>query len=117
MALRLPVDFVAEYRGVKPAGQFTRRDTGEVVDIPAKLKFEITYPDGDVDLAEVSAASLEKIQGLDPTKFDRGQVMHLRGEVMIQDRGSDRASYFTVHSIAPADGQADGAKPKLRETA
>lgn len=101
MATRLPIDLVAEFRGLKPAGTFTKKDTGEVVDIPAKLKLEVSRDDGDVDLIEISSSALDRATPpVEYGAFKRGELIRLRGEVMLQDRGSDRDSYLSVHSAA-----------------
>lgn len=102
MALRIPVDFLAEFRGTAPAGQFRARESGELVDIPPKFKFEIEVGDGDdVDLLTLSQSVLDKATADFPiASLRRGERVRIRGSVLLQDRGSDRDSYVSVHSIA-----------------
>lgn len=103
MAQRLPVDLVAEFRGMKPASTFPNKQTGEIVNVPAKLKFEQQREDGDVQLVDISAAPLERMTPpVDPASFKRGDYYRIQGEVILQDRGSDRDSYFSITSVAPA---------------
>lgn len=91
---RLPVDVTVEYRGVKPPSEFTRRDTGQVFPVPAKLKFEHRTANGDVMLIEVSGSQLDKVDPpLDYDALKVGERVHLSGEAVIQDRGSDKDSF------------------------
>lgn len=98
-ATRWPLSLIAEYRGVEAASQYTDRETGDVRDIPAKLKFEVETSDGDVQMLVVSASQLEKAR---PTivveELQRGHRLQLSGFAVIQDRGSDRASYVQITS-------------------
>lgn len=103
MSLRLPIHADVEYRGVQAASTFTRKDTGEIVNVPAKLKFEYESPDGDVALIPVSGSQLDKCSPpIDYNTFERGDAFELIGLVVLADRGSDRDSFFTVTSLVPA---------------
>jgi hypothetical protein len=98
--LRLPIEFSAEYRGQQPAGQFTRKDTGEVVDFAAALKFEYETDDGDVVLVPIRATQLDKCEPpFDHEQLQKGDELVLRGFVVLQDRGSDRDSYFSITTV------------------
>lgn len=95
--LRLPFSLEAEYRGVEPASRFTRKDTGEVVDVPAKLRFEYEDTTGALELISVSQSQIDKAQGgQELVSIKRGQLVRLEGLVVLQDRGSDRDSYMQV---------------------
>ncbi len=100
MPNRLPVEVEAEYRGVAAASEFLARDTGERVQVPPKLKFEYDTFDGDVEMLSVSAAQFDKVQGApDYQTLKRGDRLVLVGLVVLQDRGSDRDSYFKLERV------------------
>lgn len=100
MANRIPVVVEAEYRGVSAATEFVARDTGEKVQVPPKLKFEYATFDGDVEMLVVSGAQFDKVQGApDYSSLKRGDCMTLIGLVVLQDRGSDRDSYFSLQRV------------------
>lgn len=102
-ALRWPLRLLAEYRGVEAASQFTDRETGEVRDIPAKLKFEVETDGGDVQLLVVPASQLDKARPtIAPDELNRGDRVELSGVAVIQDRGSDRSSYVQITSAERA---------------
>lgn len=106
VALRLPIEFTAEYRGQQPAGEFVRKDTGEVVSFPPKLKFEYETDDGDVTIVPIGATQLDKCEpAFDHAALKKGQVLRLSGFAILQDRGSDRDSYFAIQSVAYADNE------------
>jgi hypothetical protein len=103
MALRLPIEFAAEYRGQAPGGEFTRDDTGERVAFSPALKFEYEDENGDVVLIPIRAAQLDKCEPpFDHEVLQKGDELVLRGFVVLQDRGSDRDSYFAIRSVAYA---------------
>lgn len=108
MAIRVPVDIAAEYRGLSAAGQFKSRETGELLDIPPKFKFEVEVGLGDdVDLLVLSQTVLDKAQSDFPIGIlRRGERVRLVGTIVLQDRDSDRDSYFRVDHIHRID---DGA--------
>lgn len=100
MPNKLLVSVEAEYRGVAAASEFVARDTGEKVQVPAKLKFEYDTFDGDVQMLVISASQFDKVQGApDFAKLKRGERMTLSGFVVLQDRGSDRDSYFKLERV------------------
>lgn len=100
MSQRLPVSVVAEYRGSKQASKFTKRDTGEVVDVAEKLKFEYVWDDGEPDVIEVAITALDRATPpFDAGKLKKGDMVRLVGEAVIQDRGViDKNSYFSLRS-------------------
>jgi hypothetical protein len=100
MPNRIPVEVEAEYRGIAAASEFVARDTGETVQVPPKLKFEYDTFDGDVEMLVVSGSQFDKVQGApDYQSLKRGDRMTLLGLVVLQDRGSDRDSYFKLERV------------------
>lgn len=100
MSLRLPVEFVAEYRGQRPAGSFVDRGTGEHVSYGPALKFEYETADGDIEIVPVRATELDKCEPpFDHAQLKKGDQLSLSGFVVLQDRGSERDSYFSLVSV------------------
>ncbi len=100
MPNRLPVEVLAEYRGVAAASEFVARDTGEKIQVPPKLKFEYDTFDGDVEMLVVSSKRFDKVQDApDYKSLKRGDQLVLVGLVILQDRGSDRDSYFKLERV------------------
>ncbi|HEV7943275.1 MAG TPA: hypothetical protein VGP17_10800 [Solirubrobacteraceae bacterium] len=101
MAIRIPVDIAAEFRGLAVAGQFRSKETGELVDIPPKYKFEVELGGGDdVEMLVLSQSALEKARADFPLgSLRRGDRIRVVGAVVLQDRGSDRDSYLSVLQI------------------
>jgi hypothetical protein len=100
MPNRLPVEVEVEYRGISSASEFVARDTGERVQVPPKLKFEYDTFDGDVEMLSVSGAQFDKVQGApDYRSLERGDRLVLLGLVILQDRGSERDSYFKLERV------------------
>lgn len=98
--MRLPFSFLAEYRGVEAASSFTRKDTGEVVDVPAKFRFEYEDPSGTLELISVSQSQLDRAEGAgDVAALKRGQLVRLQGLAVLQPRGSSRDSYVQVTAM------------------
>jgi hypothetical protein len=103
MPNKLPVAVEAEYRGVAAASEFVARDTGETIQVPPKLKFEYDTFDGDVEMLVISGSQFDKTQGAPDFKtLQRGDRMVLLGLVVLQDRGSDRDSYFRLERVDKA---------------
>lgn len=99
--LRIPVDLTVEYLGTKDASRFTR-PTGEVVEVPQRVTFMYLADDGEVTLVPVSGAQLDKCQPpFDHASLSKGDTVRLHGLVVLQDRGSDRDSYFSVQRVDP----------------
>jgi len=105
---RIPFAFAAEFRGVtKQAGQFTRRDTGQVVDAPARLQFEHRDEDGTLVPVEFSASAFDKITPpVDWAVFAPGDRMKLSGVCVLADKNSDRDSYATLVRVDVETGKA-----------
>ncbi len=102
---KLPVAVDAEYRGVAAASEFVARDTGETIQVPPKLKFEYDTFDGDVEMLVISGSQFDKVEGgPDYKTLKRGDRMVLVGLVVLQDRGSDRDSYFKLERIEKPQG-------------
>jgi hypothetical protein len=100
MALRLPVKFPVEYRGVQSASSFVARESGELIEVPPKLKFEYEAEDGDVVLIPVSANQLDKaVPAIDHATLQKGSHYVLSGFVLLADRGSQNNSYLSVRSL------------------
>ncbi len=105
MPNRLPVEVEAEYRGIAAASEFVARDTGERVQVPPKLKFEYDTFDGDVEMLSISGAQFDKVQGApDYNTLKRGDRLVLAGLAILQDRGSDRDSYFKLEHVGKPAG-------------
>lgn len=103
MATRIPVDFVAEFRGTKPASSFVKRETGEKIAIPPKLKFEVSKEDGDVENVEISGTVLDRCSPpVNHAAFKRGEMFRCQGVAVIQERGADRDSFVAFESVEPA---------------
>jgi uncharacterized protein YaiE (UPF0345 family) len=103
MANKLPVVVSAEYRGVQAASEFVAKDTGEKINVPPKLKFEYDTFDGDVEMLVVSGSQFDRVQGAPDYKtLKRGQRLTLVGLVVLQDRGSERDSYFKLERVEDA---------------
>jgi uncharacterized protein YaiE (UPF0345 family) len=102
---KLPVAVEGEYRGVAAASEFVARDTGEKVQVPPKLKFEYDTFDGDVEMLVVSGSQFDKVQGApDYRTLQRGDRLTLVGLVVLQDRGSERDSYFKLERVESPAG-------------
>jgi hypothetical protein len=100
---RLPLDLTVEFRAIKPAGSFTRKDSGEVVEIPPRVKCEYTRDDGDIEIIEVRVSELDKCEPpFDYKQLKRGDHVRLRGDVMLAPRGSDKDSYVVFTSAERA---------------
>jgi hypothetical protein len=103
MAMRIPVLLNVEFRGVKPAREYTIRETGEVKTAPPLLKFEAEQENGDVELIEVPGSSFDRMTPpVDFSKFVKGQRLTMRALAVIQDRGSQWDSYLAVQSCQVA---------------
>lgn len=100
MASRIPVRLVAEFRGLTPPSQFTARDTAQVVQVPAKYKFEVALDaSDDVELLVLSETALERASDWPLASLRRGDRVQIDGHVALQDRGSDRDSFLHVASV------------------
>src|SRR5438309_10890601 len=119
MAQRLPLDLIAEYRGMRPAGSFTRKETREVVETPARLKFELSLEDGDVETFDVAGSQLDRCQPpFDYSKLERGDIVRLRGFVVLQQRGSDQDSYASyTHAEIQSQPKVNGTLPQRERAA
>jgi len=98
---RVPFGFKAEYRGVKPSGEFLD-DGGERVEYGPKLKFEIELPDGDVEVVGISAKSLDKVCEFDCAKLAKGEVLWMEGVVAYGD-GYAGIKPMSVRKMTAAD--------------
>lgn len=100
--LRLPIDFVGEYRGQAPGGSFDR--DGETIEYLPKLKFEYEDESGDVVLVPIGLQTLDRCEPpFDASKLKKGDHVRITGHVVLQDRGSDRDSYLSIRSAQPCD--------------
>lgn len=103
MPNKLPVAVEAEYRGVAAASEFVAKDSGETIQVPAKLKFEYDTFDGDVEMLVVSGSQFDRVEGApDYAQLRKGERLTLIGLVVLQDRGSDRDSYFKLERVEAA---------------
>lgn len=93
---RLPVEVVCEYRGVRAASEFVR--DGRTIPVPPRLTFEFLWPDGEPAYLEVSASQLDSRTTLDWSSLNRGDRIRIAGQAIIQDKHSDRESYFSLRS-------------------
>jgi hypothetical protein len=113
--LRVPVDLQCEFRGREQPRQFNDKDTGDLVEVPARLKFEVETPDGDVQLLILSQNQLIKVLPSDVLAgLSRGDRVRVLGLCVLQDRGSEKDSYFQVTAafLSELDGKAASAGPK-----
>jgi hypothetical protein len=104
MAVTWPIAALAEFRGLKAAGEFKNRETGELVPVPARAQFELESEfDGSITVVPVSVRDLDKcVPPFDVGTLTKGDVVELRGRVVLQDRGSARDSFAVVESITLA---------------
>lgn len=99
---RLAVALRAEYRGQQPGGDFTDRQTGEVVTYGPKLKFENEGPDGDVSLLAFRESDFDKCSPpFDASTLAKGDEVEMVCQIVIGERDSDR-SYIRPLSVMPA---------------
>ncbi len=118
--LRIPVDLQCEFRGREQPRQFNDKDTGDLVEVPARLKFEVETPDGDVQLLVLSHSQLVKVVPIDVLSgLERGDRFRVLGLCVLQDRGSEKDSYFQVTAAFPAhvDGKPVRTSPPATPTA
>ncbi len=101
MALKLPLQFEAEFRGAeRNRAAFKDRETGEDVQPPDSIKLEIDYPNGDVDLMVVSASQFERCDPpFNEGALKRGDRLLVTGLAVVQDRQSGRDSYVRFESV------------------
>jgi hypothetical protein len=94
MSQRLPVNVTAEFRGSKPASTFVKRETGEVIPIPEKLRFEFETGEGP-DLLEIAISALDKVSPpFDAKSLSKGDEVEITGVVVVPEKGSDRDAFF-----------------------
>lgn len=106
---RIPVDLQCEFRGREQPRTFNDRETGDLVEVPARLKFEVESADGDVQLLVLSQSQLVKVLAPDTLiALARGDRLRVLGLCVLQDRGSEKDSYFQVTAafLAEVDGKA-----------
>lgn len=105
---RIPFSFDAEYRGVtKAAGDFVRRDTGQVINAPARLSFEHRDEDDILLTVEFGATAFDKLTPVvNWADFSPGDKVQLRGVCVMADRGSDKDSYPTLTGVKVLTGKA-----------
>jgi hypothetical protein len=96
MAQRIPVGFVAEYRGQAPAGSFTNRETGEIVPLAPNLKFEYTLADGEPDQLAIRQSAIDKVSDFDAGSLKKGDNVAIEGVVVL---GGSDGGYFRPISI------------------
>ena len=103
---RFPVALDATFVGTKEASEFVRN--GERIAIPAKPQFLTFDEDGQATVLTLSGSQLDKIvPAFNYADLTRGQQVRVEGVVVLQDRGSDRDSYFTCTAIRTDGGQTD----------
>jgi hypothetical protein len=111
MATRIPFSLEGEFVGLRPASEFVR--DGKTIPSPAQVRFLVDQDDGDVQLLTVSASALDRVQPpFDYGRLSRGDRVRLRGAAVIQDRGSDRDSFFVVDSAESSSTVKPSAPPK-----
>jgi len=88
---------------VRPGGEFTDKQTGEIIAYGARAQFEVEQEDGSVTLIPVRATELDKCTPpVDLAGFARGDKVQLRGHVVLQPRGSAAESFAVIESVLPA---------------
>ncbi len=91
---RLPVDVVCEYRGARAASEFVRE--GRTIAVPPRLTFEHVWPDGEPTYIEIGSGQIDANTALDWSSLKPGDRVRVAGEAILQERGSDRDSYFRL---------------------
>jgi hypothetical protein len=117
--LRIPVELSGvEFRGVAAPFEFPDRETGEVVSVGPKLKFELELPDGDVALLPVPSSQLEKCSPpVDYTTLKRGQRFVALLEVVWKGAEPKGESYVRVTSLVREEARIRPAADKDRAAA
>jgi hypothetical protein len=116
--LRIPVDLQGEYRGRESPRQFNDRETGDAVEVPARIKIEVESADGDVQLLVLSERQLNKVLPPDVLGgLSRGDRLRILGVCVLQDRGSDKDSYFQVSAAFLVDPDGKAAPAAARRSA
>lgn len=100
---RIPVNFVGEFRGARPASQFVR--DGKTIDAQPRLKFEYVAADGEPSLIDFGAGQFDKGTKLDWASLKVGDRVHVEGIAVLQDRGSDQGSFVTLTAAAVVDAK------------
>ncbi len=99
----VPVDLVAEFRGLaRAAGSFTS-DDGEQVSYGEAYRFEFEQPDGTLDDVTIAAKRLDTLHQdgalkFDPRELKRGDQVRIQGTAGSGERGL----YLRPHSITKA---------------
>jgi hypothetical protein len=101
-----PVDFVAEYVGAKAAYTFKGRD-GTMVEAPAKVQLLRFSEEGAAVMHELSAGVFDRTSPpIDYASLKRGDKLQVVGRAVIQDRSSDKDSYFAADAVRLLDAKA-----------
>lgn len=80
--MQVPFILDAEYRGVRPGGSYTDRETGQERPYDPKLKFEVELPDGDVSTLELRAGDIDSLVDYDALKsLKKGDSVKVAGMI------------------------------------
>lgn len=83
---QVPLDLTLEFRGLKPAGSFTDKKTGEVVATQAVMRCEFDFGNGDVMALDVPTKGLDQAADFDYASLQRGDMLRLVGTARAFDR-------------------------------
>jgi hypothetical protein len=109
--VRIPFNFVGDYRGHSAGGEFVN-EHGEKVAYSDGLKFEVDLPDGDVDLVVVRAEKLAKVASFNVGEMAKGQRVELMGVVTSSEyQGQSRISMVVLSAALAQPGLSAVPKP------
>jgi hypothetical protein len=98
--VRIPVECTAEFRGLaRKAGEFTDRETGELVQYGPLLRFEVEIAGVTSELPVRSRDLDNASPAIDYSGLAKADTVKLGGYVQLADRGSGRESYFVVETL------------------
>jgi hypothetical protein len=96
VVVRIPFNFVGDYRGHSAGGEFVNND-GERIEYSDGLKFEVDLPDGDVDLVVVRANKLAEVAAFNLSTLSKGQRVAMVGVVTSSEyQGQSRVSMVVL---------------------
>ena len=95
---RMPFRNDVEFRGVtRQASEFKARDTGQMVNAPARLQFEHRDDAGTLTTIDLGASSFDRLTPpVDWASFAIGQKMVLAGVCVMPEKGSDKDPYISL---------------------
>jgi hypothetical protein len=96
-----PTAFIAEVRGIRPGGEFTANDTGELVKYAPQLKVDRAMPDGDCEFYALRVTpAVTELSDVVLGQLERGDEVEVHGDAVVGD-GQSR-SYFVLRALRSA---------------